>query len=170
VRVLAAAQECALIVKGLPGGYSRDLQETKEPFLAGLATTRTSVRLVNKLVAGLAVDRTRLEAGFSPEVFATDRALDMVANGTPFRDAYAHVRSHLEALGQVDPGAAIARKTHAGAPAGLDFGAYRKRIRRGKSFASRQRNDYYDGLSQLLGVDYPSLDAKPCGGGLPAGD
>jgi len=128
-RVMGQSQEVMSVVAGLPGGYNRDLQETKEPFIEGLATTIASVRIMAKVVSGTKVDQRALKAGFTPDVFATDRALELVKQGVPFRDAYRQVRGDLAALGSRDPLEAIAAKRHVGAPMGLDFRAYARRVR-----------------------------------------
>lgn len=119
-----AAQVCGLsaaangILLGMPGGYNRDLQDTKKIVMEAFDTTRASLRILARLVGGLAVHPDRLRAAFAdPGVFATDRALELVAGGMPFRDAYHQVRDHLEDLRGMDPDVAIARKTHLGAPA-----------------------------------------------------
>ena len=119
-----AAQVCGLsaaangILLGMPGGYNRDLQDTKKIVMEAFDTTRASLRILARLVGGLAVHPDRLRAAFAdPGVFATDRALELVAGGMPFRDAYHAVRDHLEDLRGMDPDAAVARKTHLGAPA-----------------------------------------------------
>lgn len=119
-----AAQVCGLsatanaILVGMPGGYNRDLQDTKKLVVEAFDTTRASLRILARLVGGLRVHPDRLRAAFAdPGVFATDRALELVAGGMPFRDAYHQVRDHLEDLRGMDPDAAIAKKRHLGAPA-----------------------------------------------------
>jgi argininosuccinate lyase len=150
-RVLAHAAAAAAIVSGLPGGYNRDLQEIKEPFVEAVRTTRACLRIVALLVRGLAVDRKALLAGFTPDVFATDRALELVAQGMPFRDAYDRVKTHLDELKAVDPRGAIARKTHLGAPAGLDLAGLSARLREAASFATRNRRAFQRAVARLLG-------------------
>jgi len=116
------------ILKALPGGYNRDLQDTKELYMEGLRTTRTSLRIMTLLAENLQVNPDACRAAFAePGVFATDRALELVAGGMPFRDAYHQVRDHLEDLRGMDPDAAIARKTHLGGTAGLDLPLLRAR-------------------------------------------
>ncbi|HRU19838.1 MAG TPA: argininosuccinate lyase, partial [Kiritimatiellia bacterium] len=90
-------------------------------------------------------------AGFTPDVFATDRALELVAGGMPFRDAYQHVRSHLETLQEADPDRALAAKTHLGATAGLDFGGYRARVRDVRRWVRVRRTRLRAIFSALLG-------------------
>lgn len=155
--VLAAQQRIAGVLKGLPGGYQRDLQETKEPFLEGVATTRQTLRAMALVMEQVEVDKAALMRGFEAGVFATDRALEYVADGMPFRDAYAEVKSNLDALGRVDPRKAIAAKVHEGAPAGLDFTALRQRISARLRFVKATRKRYYSMLSKLLAVSYPEL-------------
>ncbi len=127
--VMGYAATAATIMRAMPGGYNRDLQETKELYMEGVRLTRASLRIMTLMAGSLRVRPDKLRAAFSSGVFATDRALEMVAGGMPFRDAYQHVRAHLEELECADPDAALAAKTHLGASAGLDFGAYRVRIR-----------------------------------------
>ena len=127
-RVMASASGAMEILRAMPGGYNRDLQETKEPYMEGFRTTRAALRILARLVGGIEVHEDRLRAGFSPAVFATDRALQLVAAGTPWRDAYHQVRDHLEDLESMDPDAAVAAKKHLGATNGVEFVLYGAQI------------------------------------------
>ena len=129
-QVVGLAAAASGILVGMPGGYNRDLQDTKKLLMEALDVTRASLRILARLVGGLAVHPDRFRAAFAdPGVFATDRALELVASGVPFRDAYHQVRDHLEDLRGMDPDATVAKKTHLGAPAGLDFAFYDRWIR-----------------------------------------
>jgi argininosuccinate lyase len=156
-KVMGCRDWSATILKGLAGGYSRDLQEAKEPFMEGLGVTLASVRTGALVLAGMTVDRKALERGFSAGVFSTDKALELVADGMPFREAYAYVKENLHELEREDPYAAIDRKTHLGASAGLDFAYYRKRVRDGLGFVRRARKRYYSSIARLMDVSYPEL-------------
>jgi argininosuccinate lyase len=145
------------ILSGLPGGYNRDLQETKEPFMDGMATASACVRIMRLLVAGLGVDKAALSAGFTPEIFATDEVSRLVAGGMSFRDAYNRVKAGLAGLSAGDSAEAIRRKTHVGGTAGLDFAGYSGRVSALKKFAGSQRRKYHGAVSGLLGVKYPEL-------------
>jgi argininosuccinate lyase len=79
------------LIKGAPTGYNRDLQEAKALLMEGVAMTRGCLRIMTPLVKATQVNRKALLKGFTPDVFATDRALELVAEGMPFRDAYNHV-------------------------------------------------------------------------------
>lgn len=154
-RVLADAQAVREILRAAPSGYNRDVQETKEPFLRGFATTRASLAVMRAMVAGLRVNREALLAGFTPEVFATDYALELVGRGMAFRDAYHEVKKRLAELRQADPFAAIARKTHLGATAGLDFAGLQRRAAEAAGMIRDEQRACHRALSRLLGVPYP---------------
>ena len=82
--VIAEQVRLMSILKGLPTGYNRDGQETKEPFMNGLDVTLASVGIMGRTIEKLEVNEEKLLAGFKPEVFATDYALELVAGGKPF--------------------------------------------------------------------------------------
>ena len=155
--VLACAMRVAGILKGLPGGYQRDLQETKAPFMEGLRLTRTTLQVLQPVMAALEVNEAALRAGFVPGVFATDRALELVAEGVAFRDAYDRVKAEPDALEGRDPVAAALSKTHEGAPGGLDFAALRDRADRTIGFVNAAQECYYAKISVLLGTNYPAF-------------
>ena len=138
--VLAAGDRIKGLIKAAPGGYNRDIQEAKEPFMEGLAVTRHTLRIMTRHIEGLTIHKDRLLAGFEPGVFATDKALEMVADGTPFRDAYHYVKDHLHELDTADPYAALKAKTHEGATAGLDFAAYRSQVRDLKKWTRSEKS------------------------------
>lgn len=154
-RVMACTQAIMDIVKGLPSGYNRDLQETKEPFMLGLAITRASLQIMTPLVAGLQINPEALRRGFTPAVFATDHALGLVARGMPFRDAYHYVKNNLSTLASSDPAKAIAQKTHLGATAGLDFKGMTRRLAAERTFVSTEKRKFFKAISRLLRVPYP---------------
>jgi len=107
------------VIRSLPSGYNRDFQETKEPFLRGLETAAELVAIVDLTFTELEVVPEKLLAGFTPEIFATDAAYDLVRQGWSFRDAYREVGLHLERLKQIDPHTTIANRTHTGSAGNL---------------------------------------------------
>ena len=134
------------LLHAMPGGYNRDLQDAKLLYMKGLETTRTTLRILAKVVAGVKVDADRCRAAFTPGVFATDVALMKVADGTPWRDAYHEVRDQFAALydgrkadvASLDPDAQVALKTHEGTCMGIDRALYRRRIRDAEASAGKR--------------------------------
>jgi len=154
-RVKAAELGVYDLIKGSPSGYNRDLQEAKELFMEGIATTRACLRILAPMVAGTKVNQQKLIDGFTPDVFATDRALELVGEGMPFRDAYHHVKENLHELENIDPAAAIRLKTHLGAPLGLDWNYFRERTAAVRHTVREERHTFQEAITKLLGVEYP---------------
>ncbi|MBI3097909.1 MAG: argininosuccinate lyase [Planctomycetes bacterium] len=109
------------LLAGLPSGYNRDLQLTKEPFLRGLRSSRDALAIAARVLDGVEVDAARARAACTPEIFATDAALEAARQGVPFRSAYRAAAATLASLAASDPAANIARKRHVGAPGNLDL-------------------------------------------------
>ena len=139
------------ILHAMPGGYNRDLQDCKLLYMKSLETVRTTLRIMAKMVAGMGINADRLRAGFIPGVFATDVALRMVAEGTPWREAYHEVRDHLERLEREDPDAAVAAKTHEGTTGGIDYAFYRSRVSELRRLNRKRQQEFARRFKALLG-------------------
>ncbi len=149
-QVIGLAASSLTLLHAMPGGYNRDLQDAKLLYMKSLDITRTTLRILAKVVAGVTIDAAKLRAGFSAGVFATDAALGKVAAGTPWRDAYHDVRDHLERLEREDPDAAVAAKTHEGTTAGLDYARYAKVIWELRDSSREQRRRLEGVVRNLL--------------------
>lgn len=79
------------ITANLGSGYHRDLQLTKGPLFAGVDVTRNALRAMTMVLEGLRINEEACRAALTEELFATERALAMVAAGMPFREAYRRV-------------------------------------------------------------------------------
>ena len=76
------------VLKGLPTGYNRDLQEDKEAVFDSMDTLAVALPAMTGAVAGLALDRDRLARALGAEMLATDLADYLVRRGVPFREAH----------------------------------------------------------------------------------
>lgn len=151
-KVQAYAGLSAEIVRAAPSGYNRDLQEIKEPFMDGVEITLSSLRILVPLMSGLELDEAALRRAFTPDVFATDQALELVASGMPFRDAYHQVKQQLDELADMDPDKALAAKQHMGAPMGLDLPLLLTRAGEARAWAEEERAYYTKCRDHLLGL------------------
>lgn len=140
-QVLGLQTAALSLLHAMPGGYNRDLQDCKWLYMKGLDITRTTLRIMAKVVKGMKIDSDKCRAAFSPGVFATDVALRKVAQGMPWRDAYHDVRDHLQQLDAEDCDAAVALKKHEGTCLGIDHDVYRGRIAAAEKSASSRRAD-----------------------------
>lgn len=140
------------LIKGSPTGYNRDLQDAKEFFMEGFATTRACLRVLSPFVEAIEVNKQALKEGFSPDVFATDRALELVGEGMPFRDAYHHIKENLGELGKINPSKAIAQKTHLGAPMGIDWALLKERVTAINGIVREQRKSIDRAMTKLFSL------------------
>jgi argininosuccinate lyase len=75
-------------MKGLPVGYSKDLQEDKEALFEAEDTLRASLRAAASVAQGLSIKGDAAARAASGFLLATDVADYLVAKGVPFRDAH----------------------------------------------------------------------------------
>jgi argininosuccinate lyase len=89
--VLGEEHKIKTMTAGLMSGYNRDVQLTKGPLFHGVAVTLDCLRAMELVINGLRVDAKRCAKALTEEIYATERALALVAEGVPFRDAHHQV-------------------------------------------------------------------------------
>lgn len=87
-RVIGRLTGWLTTMKGLPIGYSKDLQEDKEALFEAEDTLLASLRAVASVVEGLTLREDAAARAASGLLLATDVADYLVAKGVPFRDAH----------------------------------------------------------------------------------
>jgi argininosuccinate lyase len=88
-RTIAALTAVLGLLKGLPLGYQRDLQEDKPPLFGAVATLEASLGVLAGLIETLKIDRARMrEAAERGHTTATAVADALVRRGVPFRTAH----------------------------------------------------------------------------------
>ena len=85
-----AGQTFGLIttVKGLPSTYNKDLQESVEPLLDCVKTTRDSIQILTGVISTLTIFPDAMRAALTPDMLATDLADYLVRKGVPFREGH----------------------------------------------------------------------------------
>jgi argininosuccinate lyase len=76
------------MMKGLPSGYNKDLQEDKQTVFDAEDTLSGCLGVVDAVIKGLTLNRERTEAAASGLLLATDVADYLVGRGIPFRRAH----------------------------------------------------------------------------------
>ena len=147
--VLGYLMQVSSLSSGLISGYSRDMQLTKEPLIRGVETTISSVRIIALTVKKLSVDKKKCVDAFTPEVFATDEALRLVAKGVPFRDAYKKVGENLSKLKKEDPVKNIKSKKHTGATGNLGLEKVKKALSAEKTKVGKTIKAFRETLDKL---------------------
>jgi argininosuccinate lyase len=123
----AAIQEIQQII-ALPSGYHRDLQYTKPPMIRGLSAALQALAVVPGIVSGMKFNAECMKEAISPDMFATDKAIESAVNGVPFRSAYRQVK---EGAGEEQSSTAeesLARRVSPGASGDLRLDVIRRRL------------------------------------------
>lgn len=85
-----------MVLKSLPLGYNRDLQDTKTPMLRTTKSLQASVKAMIKVLASTKLNSvTMKKAASDPFVIATDLVEYLVNKGVPFRTAHEQVSALL---------------------------------------------------------------------------
>jgi argininosuccinate lyase len=74
------------------------------------------------------LDRARMRAAISPELYATDVAVELAVKGVPFRTAYREVADGLAGLAARTPEESLRARVSPGATADLMLGVLRERL------------------------------------------
>ena len=87
-RVIGRLAGWLATMKGLPIGYSKDLQEDKEALFDAEDTLRASIEATSSVLRGVTLNTAATAKAASGLLLATDVADYLVARGVPFRDAH----------------------------------------------------------------------------------
>ncbi len=85
-------QQIQDIILGIGGGYQRDLQLTKRPFINALEICKQTVDLLTLMVPKIIVNKDKLAKAMTDDLFVTNIVYDLVNSGMSFRDAYIKVK------------------------------------------------------------------------------
>lgn len=143
------------VIRNLPSGYNRDFQETKEPFLKGLSTAIMCADIIERTVSLLSVNAEKLLKGFTPDIFATDAALESVAAGKSFREAYKEVGTNLSSLSRRDPVGSLVKRDYPGAPGRLELEKIEASCAAAAEWTLNEKNRIEEIIGNLTGTDQP---------------
>lgn len=157
-RLLGDLTGVLAVLRGLPAGYSKDLQEDKALLFDAVDTVLLTLPAVRGAVSTLEPVPERMRAALDPSLFATDLADGLVGRGVPFRDAHGLVGrlvKEAETLGLPITGvpAAQAGAIHPALPdvlAGL--GGWEESIERRATTGGSSRAAVGDQLAELSGI------------------
>jgi argininosuccinate lyase len=92
-RMLGDLTALMTVLKGLPSGYNKDLQDDKRALFDAADTMSLVLPALSGAVAELEFDAPRMRAAISSSMMATDLADYLVLKGTTFREAHQVVGS-----------------------------------------------------------------------------
>ncbi len=96
-RLVGNLNALLLVLKGLPTGYNRDLQEDKEALFDSVDTLALSLRVMAGAVESLSFSAGTIESALDAELLATDLADHLVRKGVPFRESHHAVAALVQA-------------------------------------------------------------------------
>ncbi len=154
--VSACSVQIKNIIRSLPSGYNRDFQDTKDPLMRAAHAAFESVQVMKLTFTELVVNREILMNSYIPEIYATDKALDLVASGMSFRNAYREVGLNLEDVAQMDPLETLKNRTSTGTPGNLrldkldrEISLMNELIEQKKSHVQQAVHDLFPELDEL---------------------
>jgi argininosuccinate lyase len=126
--VAAARTEIEQLLS-LPSGYQRDLQFSKGSIFHGMRRGLGALELVPDLLARMQWNEQAMRAAITPDMYATDVAIEQAAAGVPFRDAYrAAAESATSAGAGRTPEDSLAARVSPGAHGDLQLETLRCRL------------------------------------------
>jgi argininosuccinate lyase len=140
-------------VRGLPSGYNRDVQETKEPMMRAVDLALEMLAVVSRTAGSVTANHDKLSQSFTPELLATDEVFKRVQAGMTFRDAYREVAADLGAVSAegVDPAQVLARRTSTGTPGNLDLQTVRTEMEARRSAVDSEQARVAAAVTALVG-------------------
>ncbi len=103
----------------LISGYNRDYQDSKNLLLTSLSIVKQSLLVSKVLLSNIELNTNALKASVDPKLYATHAAMDLVKDGTPFRQAYKTVGNNLSALDLQNSEKILHQSTHVGGTGNL---------------------------------------------------
>jgi len=90
-RLIGDLSTLLIVLKGLPSGYSKDLQEDKEPLFDAVDSVLAMLAVLPEMLRTARFDGTRTAAAAGGFALATELADFLAARGVPFREAHSAV-------------------------------------------------------------------------------
>lgn len=76
----------------LISGYNRDFQDIKKPLMESFEIALSSIKVTKILLENLIPNKEKLKQALTDELYVTEKALEFVKKGMPFREAYQKVK------------------------------------------------------------------------------
>jgi argininosuccinate lyase len=87
-RLIGNLNSLLVTLKGLPPGYSKDLQEDKEPLFDSVDSVLAMLAVLPEMLRTASFDDVRMKAAAGGFALATELADYLAAHGVPFREAH----------------------------------------------------------------------------------
>lgn len=127
--ISGAVQAVKMICHKMTSGYHRDYQPVKKHVMQSFDEVNNLLDMAKLLVSNLQPNREQLIAACTPEIFAADRANELVKQGLSFREAYHQVKEDEDWKKEIDPVQNINEKTHLGSTGNLGLDRLKNKVK-----------------------------------------
>lgn len=127
--VVQGAQTELTSVLSLPSGYQRDLQATKPPLMRAFEKGLQALGLLPDLLADFEWQLDKMRSSITPEMLATDLAMDLARGGIPFREAYKTAADGPEDVTDEEVAQSLANRVSPGGCGQLEAGLLERRLK-----------------------------------------
>ena len=148
--VFSSMIEINSMSQNLISGYNRNLQLSKEPLIKGIGVTLSTIKIMAYFVEKIKVNKENCMKACSSELFATDEVIDLVKQGSSFRDAYKEIANNLGKVKAVDAVGNIKQKKHIGATGNLGLNNYMAEINKFNDWVKKEETNFNSRISNLL--------------------
>jgi len=90
-QLIAYEFEVKNIISNLISGYNRDLQLTKEPVINGFELIKNNLTAMELVLENIKVNSGKCKKAMTEDLFATEKAYELVKKGVPFRESYQEI-------------------------------------------------------------------------------
>ena len=153
------------VLRNLPSSYSRDLQETKKPYLSAFDIILGQLSVVELTISKLEINKENLKNSITPELFATDYTFKQVENGIPFREAYRVVAEKLDKtkdssifVDDLDDKDIFHRRSSIGSIGNLELAECTRIVEEEKALVNIDTNKIKQSFYSLVGRDVKVFD------------
>src|SRR5699024_10826779 len=112
----------------LTSGYHRDLQLIKKEVMTSLVEIKAMLEMAQLLAEHLIPNEKQLKAACTKEIFAADRANELVKKRSNYLDTYHKVKSNMVELVAGDSMKSLKKKKHVNIPVNLGIDSLKKKI------------------------------------------
>lgn len=136
----------------LISGYNRDFQDSKKPLFEGLGIVKDSLKVANILFKSIQPKKKTMQEAMTAEIFATHKALELVKNGVPFRQAYKNVadRTLETKLDSENIKQLLAQSTHIGGTGNLGLDKLSKQLNEEEKIFDLENESYELTIKSLI--------------------
>ena len=151
--VAGYAAQSKEIMRALPSGYNRDVQEIKGLYMRGMDITDSSLEALHIAISQLHINHDVLDGSVISNLFSVDRALHLVAQGKSFRSAYRQVAATNANTNEL-PGELkelLQARSSLGAPGNLQLKKLRQQWRERWRHSESHYQAWREAIEQLAG-------------------